>query len=151
MLKSLLIHWKFTILLILSKKCIKSLSFKSIIDGVKFNGFMLDYYILASVIVPFFSCKFGLKIYLSYLNSFTHGISSSGSELKWLLQMLDCRVPRELLSYGRRRVFDAFHLLRTDPSVKVPTIKASSRILLILILTLCVEAIYIFAYKPFAS
>ncbi|KAF3440059.1 hypothetical protein FNV43_RR18337 [Rhamnella rubrinervis] len=63
---------------------------------------------------------------ISSLHNFMYGISSSGSELKWLMQMLDCHVPRELLSYGQRSVNDAFQLLQTDHLVKKMVVSLSS-------------------------
>ncbi|KAF3954816.1 hypothetical protein CMV_019894 [Castanea mollissima] len=53
------------------------------------------------------------------LQNFMLGKSSSGSELKWLEQKLDCFDPRLLLSQGYRRLCDAFQMLQTDPIVKV--------------------------------
>ncbi|XP_015887680.3 uncharacterized protein LOC107422698 [Ziziphus jujuba] len=50
----------------------------------------------------------------SFLQNFGHGISPSGSELKWLLEMVERRVPRTLL----RSVYDAFQLWQTDPWVQ---------------------------------
>lgn len=47
------------------------------------------------------------------------GITSSQPEFQWLQQILDCCVTRKLLSYGQRRVYEAFQLLQTDPCVKV--------------------------------
>ncbi|XWS32394.1 hypothetical protein CRYUN_Cryun23aG0155800 [Craigia yunnanensis] len=55
---------------------------------------------------------------LAALQNFIHGISSSRPELKWLQPLLDSCDSRQLVSQGLGRVYDAFILLLTEPSVK---------------------------------
>lgn len=50
-----------------------------------------------------------------------HGLSTSKPEFSWLQQMLNHHDPRMLQSPGYRRVYDAYRLLQTDPSVQVPS------------------------------
>ncbi|KAH0980568.1 hypothetical protein GBA52_007745 [Prunus armeniaca] len=53
-------------------------------------------------------------------------ITSSQPEFQWLQQILDCCVTRKLLTYGQRRVYEAFQLLQTDPCVKRLVVSLSS-------------------------
>ncbi|XVF73481.1 hypothetical protein PTKIN_Ptkin12aG0204600 [Pterospermum kingtungense] len=63
---------------------------------------------------------------LAALQDFIHGISSSRPELKWLQPLLDSYDSRQLLSQGLGRVYDAFILLLTEPSVKRLVVSLSS-------------------------
>ncbi|KAF3951784.1 hypothetical protein CMV_022597 [Castanea mollissima] len=60
------------------------------------------------------------------LQNYMHGKSSSGSELKWLEQNLDCFDPKLLQSQGFRRLCDTFRLLLTDPTVKKLVVSLAS-------------------------
>ncbi|KAL5571837.1 hypothetical protein UlMin_021434 [Ulmus minor] len=57
---------------------------------------------------------------ISLLQNFIEQVK--GSELKWL----EGPVPRILVSYGIRKVYDAFQLLQIDPSVKRLVVSLSS-------------------------
>lgn len=63
---------------------------------------------------------------ITALLNFMLGINSSQSELQWLQKLLDSCVTRKLLSYGHRKVYDAFQLLQTDPSVQRLVLSLSS-------------------------
>lgn len=63
---------------------------------------------------------------IAALLNFILGINSSQSELQWLQKLLDSCVTRKLLSYGHRKVYDAFQLLQTDPSVQRLVLSLSS-------------------------
>uniref|UniRef100_A0A5B7BWX2 Uncharacterized protein n=1 Tax=Davidia involucrata TaxID=16924 RepID=A0A5B7BWX2_DAVIN len=60
---------------------------------------------------------------ISDLQSFMLGFCPSGSELEQMLYLYD---PRMLQSLGYSRVYDAFRLLHTDPSVQVPSCTPTS-------------------------
>ncbi|KAK9273473.1 hypothetical protein L1049_018283 [Liquidambar formosana] len=60
------------------------------------------------------------------LESFMHGISSSGSELNWFQRMLLSYDPKILQSHGYGRVYDAFRLLQTEPSFQRMVVSISS-------------------------
>ncbi|KAM1230287.1 hypothetical protein ACFX2I_040466 [Malus domestica] len=71
--------------------------------------------------------RFEVENAILALLSFLQGItSSSQSELQWLQPILDSCVTRKLLSYGHRKVYDAFQSLQTDPSVKRMVFSLSS-------------------------
>ncbi|KAM2156766.1 hypothetical protein ACFX1R_042416 [Malus domestica] len=71
--------------------------------------------------------RFEVENAILALLSFLQGItSSSQSELQWLQPILDSCVTRKLLSYGHRKVYDAFQSLQTDPSVKRMVLSLSS-------------------------
>ncbi|KAM7476285.1 hypothetical protein LguiB_023528 [Lonicera macranthoides] len=55
---------------------------------------------------------------ISDLHRYMHGLSTSKPEFSWLQQMLNHQDPRMLQSPGYRRVYDAYRLLQTDPSVQ---------------------------------
>ncbi|KAM6556275.1 hypothetical protein CsatB_003294 [Cannabis sativa] len=67
-----------------------------------------------------------ISLFQMSLNSFMRGVSSRGSNSKWLIEILDGPIPRILLSYGIRRLYEAFHLLQTDPFVKKLVVSLSS-------------------------
>ncbi|KAK6926426.1 hypothetical protein RJ641_008145 [Dillenia turbinata] len=52
--------------------------------------------------------------------------SSFGSDLDWIEPSLHLASPGTLQTYGTERVYDAFHLLRTEPSVQKMVISLSS-------------------------
>ncbi|KAM1556875.1 hypothetical protein PS2_040183 [Malus domestica] len=71
--------------------------------------------------------RFEVENAILALLSFLQGItSSSQSELQWLQPIIDSCVTRKLLSYGHRKVYDAFQSLQTDPSVKRMVFSLSS-------------------------
>lgn len=49
-----------------------------------------------------------------------HQISPVGSELDWMEPSVLMCNSKMLQPYGSERVYDAFHLLRTEPLVQVP-------------------------------
>ena len=49
-------------------------------------------------------------------------VSSFGKKLDWIEPSLHLCNPRTLQRRGSDRVYDAFHLLHTDPSIQVPYI-----------------------------
>ncbi|KAA8515890.1 hypothetical protein F0562_019069 [Nyssa sinensis] len=63
---------------------------------------------------------------ISDLQSFILGNCPSGSELDWLQRMLYLYDPRMMQSIRYRRVYDAFRLLYTDPSVQRMVVSLSS-------------------------
>ncbi|KAL5571638.1 hypothetical protein UlMin_021235 [Ulmus minor] len=68
-----------------------------------------------------------VEIAISLLKKFFEQVlSSQGSELKWPVQILEGPVPRILMSYGLGKLYEAFHLLQIDPSVKRLVISLST-------------------------
>ncbi|KAL6289930.1 hypothetical protein ACE6H2_007440 [Prunus campanulata] len=80
---------------------------------------------LSSVFGPVPS-QFEVQNAITALLNFMQGITSSQPEFQWLQQILDCCVTKKLLSYGQRRVYEAFQLLQTDPCVKRLVVSLSS-------------------------
>ncbi|PON61196.1 hypothetical protein PanWU01x14_147860 [Parasponia andersonii] len=67
-----------------------------------------------------------VQMAISLLHNFMQALSSRGSDSKWLVEMFDGGVPRILLSYGLRRLYNAFQLLQTDTCVKRLVVSLSS-------------------------
>ncbi|KAM5554716.1 hypothetical protein ABKV19_022898 [Rosa sericea] len=70
--------------------------------------------------------QFEVQSAIAALLNFMLGVNSSESDLQWLQKLLDSCVTRKLLSYGHRKVYDAFQLLQADPSVQRLVLSLSS-------------------------
>ncbi|XP_061996907.1 uncharacterized protein LOC133714710 isoform X2 [Rosa rugosa] len=70
--------------------------------------------------------QFEVQSAIAALLNFMLGVNSSESDLQWLQKLLDSCVTRKLLSYGHRKLYDAFQLLQADPSVQRLVLSLSS-------------------------
>ncbi|XP_004306975.1 PREDICTED: uncharacterized protein LOC101311511 isoform X2 [Fragaria vesca subsp. vesca] len=70
--------------------------------------------------------QFEVQTAIASLLNFILGGNSPQSELQWLQKLVDSCVTRKLLSYGHRKVYDAFQLLQADPSVQRLVLSLSS-------------------------
>ncbi|XP_050387044.1 uncharacterized protein LOC126803303 isoform X2 [Argentina anserina] len=70
--------------------------------------------------------QFEVQSAIASLLNFILGVNSPQSELQWLQKLLDSCVTKKLLSYGHRKVYDAFQLLQADPSIQRLVLSLSS-------------------------